>query len=325
MSKRETDVTAAAVPATSGLRPLYGIVMMVLSCALIAATTLLAKALGQGIGAGAKGEPLHALQVSAGRFLFAWLALVPVVAIARPSLRTDRISAHIGRSLCGWAGVTCLFAAAAYMRLADATAISFLSPIIAMVLAIPLLSERVGPWRWAAAVFAVVGAMILIRPGTEAFQPIVLVALASALFLGFEAVVIKFLAGREPPLRILFINNSIGMAIALCAASFVWVMPTVSQWLMLAALGALMVCAQTTFIQAMKSGDASLVMPIFYATLIFATVYDFAIFGAVPPATSFIGAGLIITGALLLAWRESIRPQRRQPRSCSEEIARGRL
>lgn len=280
--------------------------MMLLACALIAATTLIAKALGQGIGAGG-GGPLHPLQVSAGRFLFAWLALMPIVAILRPSLKSAKLPYHLGRSIAGWAGVTCLFAASAYMRLADATAISFLNPIVAMVLAIPLLSERVGPWRWAAAGLALIGAMVLIRPGSEAFQPVVFVALASALFLGLEAIMIKVLAGGEPPLRILVINNTIGMLIAVTAASFVWIWPTPAQWMMLALLGSIMVCAQACFIQAMKSGDASLVMPIFYATLIFAAIYDFALFGIVPPATSFIGAALIVSGALLLAWRESKR------------------
>jgi drug/metabolite transporter (DMT)-like permease len=86
--------------------------MMLLACALIAATTLIAKALGQGIGADG-GSPLHPLQVSAGRFLFAWLALMPIVAILRPSLKSAKLPYHIGRSVAGWAGVTCLFAASA--------------------------------------------------------------------------------------------------------------------------------------------------------------------------------------------------------------------
>lgn len=293
-----------AEPAPGAERPIFGILMMLSACALIAATTLIAKALGQGVGTGSSSAALHPLQVSAGRFIFAWLALVLVVFWQRPSLRTKRLGIHIGRSLCGWAGVTCLFAASAFMRLADATAISFLNPIVAMVLAIPLLGERIGRWRWAAAVIAVMGAMVLIRPGTEAFQPIVFVALASAAFLGLEAIMIKMLAGREPPLRILAINNTIGMIIAVAAAAFVWVAPTEAQWLMLWALGSIMVCAQFCFIQAMRNGEASLVMPVFYATLIFAAFYDYLVFREVPPATSILGAALIIAGAVLLVWRE---------------------
>lgn len=296
---------AAEATGRKAARPVYAICMMLLACSLVAVTTLIAKLLGRGFGAGPEGFGIHPLQVSAGRFLFAWLTLVPVVLWLRPSFAGMRLAAHAGRSLCGWAGVTCLFAASAVMRLADATAISFLNPIVAMLLAIPLLSEKVGPWRWLAALLAVLGAMILIDPGAGALQPMMLVALASALFLGLEAVLIKILAGGEPALRILAINNTIGMLIALTAASFVWVAPTPTQWALLAALGSVMVCAQTCFLQAMKNGDASLVMPVFYGTLVFAALYDFAIFGEVPPSTSFAGAGLILSGALLLTWRES--------------------
>jgi drug/metabolite transporter (DMT)-like permease len=290
-------------------RPVYGLIAMITATALIAMTTLIAKALGQGVGAGPDGGVIHPLQVSAGRFLFAWLALIPFVVWLRPPLGRTNLLAHAGRSLCGWAGVSCLFAASAAMRLADATAISFLSPIVAMILAYPLLGEKVGPWRWLAALIAAAGAMILIQPGAGTIHPMVVLALAAALFMGLESILIKVLAGREAPLAILSINNTMGMIIALSAAAFVWIEPTPAQSGLLAALGTIMVCAQACFIQAMRNGDASLVMPVFYATLVFATLYDFAIFAVVPPASSFAGAGLILAGSVLLAYRESRAPR----------------
>ena len=286
---------ARAVP-----RPILGAALMIASCALIAATTLMAKALGRGVD----GSALHPLQVSAGRFCFAFLALLPIVAWLRPGFRGARWAIHLGRSLCGWAGISCLFAAAALMPLADATALSFLSPLITMLLAIPLLGERVGPWRWGAAGIALCGALILIRPGSDAFQAAALIALAAAVFLGLEAILIKRLSDGEPPIRILTINNAIGATVSLAAASLVWVAPTSQQWAVLALLGVTMLSAQTFFIQSMKQGDASSVMPFFYATLVFAAVYDFVVFGDLPTFAGVIGAGLIVGGALLLAWRE---------------------
>lgn len=281
---------------------------MLAAAALVAVTTLLAKALGRGIG----GEPLPPFMVSAGRFAFAWLTLLPFVAWLRPSFKGAAWRLHAARSLCGWAGVSGMFAAAAVLPLADATAISFLNPMIAMVLAIPLLGERVGRWRWGAAGAALVGALVLIRPGVAAFEPYALVALAAAVFMAFEVIVVKMLAGGatkagEPAIRILFINNSIGATIAIAAASIVWVSPTPTQWLMLAAVGVVMVTVQTLFIQALKRADASFVMPFFYATLIFAALYDAAVFGDVPTALSALGAALIIAGAVVLAWRERVR------------------
>ncbi len=278
---------------------------MVAASACIAATTLIAKSLGvSGAQLGIPGDPLHPVQVSAGRFLFALLALLPFVAVLRPGFRGAAWPIHIGRSIAGWSGVSCMFAAAAMMPLAEATAISFLSPVVTVLLAIPLLRERVGVWRIGAVVTAMMGAFVLIQPGTAAFQLAALLALAAAAFLGLEAIFIKKLTGGEPPLRILAINNAIGSVLALAAASFFWISPTPTQWLLLGAIGFIMVIAQALFIQAMRRGDASFVIPFFYATLIFAALYDIAAFGVLPSTTGMAGAFLIVAGALVLAWRE---------------------
>lgn len=282
---------------------------MLACCALLAATTLLAKALGQGL----HGPALHPLQVAAARFAFGFLTLLPIALVLRPNFRGAAWPVHLGRSLCGFSGVTCLFAAAAVMPLADATAISFLSPLFTMLLAIPLLGERVGPWRFGAAAIALTGGLVIIRPGTEAFQPAALIALTSAVFTGMEAILIKRLAGREPPLRILVINNGIGAGVALTAATFVWTWPSPTQWALMAGLGAIMVLAQACFIQSLRRADASFAVPFFYAALIFAAIYDFAAFGVMPLAWSFLGAALIIGGGLLLAWRERAAAPARSP------------
>lgn len=276
---------------------------MLAAAALIAVTTLLAKILGRGL----TGPELHPLQVSAGRFCFAMLALVPVLVWRYPGFRGAAWPLHIGRSLCGWGGVTCLFAAAALMPLAEATAISFLSPLVTMLLAIALLRERVGPWRWTAAGLAMLGALVLIQPGSDAFQVAALIALLAALLMGLEAIFIKRLSGREPPLRILAINNAIGATVAATAAAFVWIAPSPAQWGLLALLGVTMVIGQSFFIQAMKRADASFVMPVFYATLVFAALYDLAVFGERPSVLAGVGAGLIVIGAVILAWREGRR------------------
>jgi drug/metabolite transporter (DMT)-like permease len=252
------------------------------------------------------------MQVSFGRFLFAWLAIAATVAALRPRLIRPDFRTHVARTLCGWTGVSLMFAAAAMIPLSDATAISFLNPVFGMILAIPLLGERVGPWRWLAAAIAFAGAMILIRPGTEAMQAGALLALGAAMALGLELIFIKRLSGREAPLQILFVNNSIGVLIASLAAAWVWQAPTPAQWAGLAALGLLMACAQACFVNAMRRADASFVTPFSYLTLVFAAFYDAALFGVVPTALSVTGAAIIVTGAALLAWREAVNRGRRR-------------
>lgn len=282
---------------------LKAVSFILLASALIAGISLLAKTLGHDT----LGPALHPLQISHGRFLFAFIALLAAAAVLRPKFSKIHYGLHIGRSSLGWAGISLMFAAIAYIPLADATAISFLNPVFAMLLAIPLLGEKVGPIRWAAAALALIGALVLLRPTPDSFQPEALLALAAAAIMGLEITLIKLLTGREAPLQILLVNNAIGLSIATVAVLFVWAMPTPAQWAALASLGLMMALAQTCFIQAMRSAESSFVVPFTYITLIFAGLYDYMIFHAVPDNTSILGAGIIITGALLLAWREARR------------------
>ncbi|MGH1577366.1 DMT family transporter [Planktotalea sp.] len=281
--------------------PRLAMILMICATAFIAVTTLLAKA----IGTGTLGAPLHPLQITQARFLFAALALGSAALILRPQFGAVDLKLHILRTTCGAAGVTLMFASVAFIPLSDATAISFLNPVFAMVFAIFLLGERVGPVRWSAAGIALCGAIILLRPGSGTFEPGALLALGAAVILGLEIIFIKKLSGREAPFQILLVNNAIGLVIATLAVLTVWEPPTFAQWCALAGIGVGMAMAQTCFLNSVARADASFVVPFSYGTLLFAALYDAAIFGVIPEAVSILGAIVIILGAALLAWRET--------------------
>lgn len=285
--------------------PPLAVILILTATAFIAGTMLLAKL----IGTGALGDPLHPLQISHGRFMFAFMTIGTAALILRPRVTRPDLRIHVGRTLFGWGGVTCMFAAVAFIPMSDATAISFLNPVFGMLLAIPLLRERVGPWRWLAAAMALIGALILLRPGPDTFQVATLIALAAALLMGMELIFIKKLADREAPLQILLINNALGLGISSLAVLPVWGMPTGPQWAALIGIGVLMAAAQTCFINAMARADASFVTPFSYVTLFFAAIYDLIVFDVWPDWVSWTGACVILAGAALLAWREGrIRP-----------------
>ena len=285
--------------------PPLAVILILTATAFIAGTMLLAKL----IGTGTLGDPLHPLQISHGRFMFAFMTIGTAALILRPRVTRPDLRIHVGRTLFGWGGVTCMFAAVAFIPMSDATAISFLNPVFGMLLAIPLLRERVGPWRWLAAAMALIGALILLRPGPDTFQVAALLALAAALLMGMELIFIKKLADREAPLQILLINNALGLGISSLAVLPVWGMPTGPQWAALIGIGVLMAAAQTCFINAMARADASFVTPFSYVTLFFAAIYDLIVFDVWPDWVSWTGAGVILAGAALLAWREGrIRP-----------------
>ena len=276
--------------------------LIVLATIFIAGTMILAKSLGQDW----LGESLHPLQISAGRFSFAWMALVIVFIVKKPIIKSPNLKLHTIRSLLGWSGVTLMFASASMIPLSDATAISFLNPVFAMLLALFFLKEKIGKYRWIAAFFAITGAFVLLRPSSNTIQIAGLLALFAAIFMGAELILMKIITRNESSFQILIINNSIGFTVSACAAYFVWQDPTNLQWFALISIGLLMICAQACYINAIAIADASYVAPFSYMTLIFVTLYDFILFNQIPDHISLIGIFLILIGAILLAWREKI-------------------
>ena len=89
--------------------------MMVAASSLIGMTTIIAKILGQGF----EGESLHPLQVTAGRFVFALLTLFLFYTFRRFEIKSTNYKIHFGRSLMGWLGVSCMFAAVKFIPVSD--------------------------------------------------------------------------------------------------------------------------------------------------------------------------------------------------------------
>lgn len=283
-----------------------GAAFIVVSTGFISASLICAKAMQDPALMGAPG--LHPLQAAWGRFAFGFLSILAFSFVRWPGIRTSRLGLHLARTLCGWSGIAALFAALALMRAADATAISFLNGLCAMVFAVLFLGEKVGPWRWGAALIAFIGAVVIARPGTDAFQWSALLAAGAAMVMGLEVILIKQLTGgSEPRPRILLINNALGALIATIAVLFVWRMPNALQWLMLVGAGVFMIGAQVFFLRGLSLAEANLAAPFNYFTLIFASLYAFILFGEVPVLTTWIGAGLIVAGGIILAWREQVK------------------
>lgn len=283
---------------------LRAIIAMTIASAFIAFTTVMAKGLAGGFETD---TTLHPLQVGFGRFFFAAILWTLIWFGTGQRFEKVHLRLHGIRVLLGYLTSTSIFWASSLMVLADATAISFLSPMITLLLAWLFLHERVGWMRIFAVAVMVTGAMILLRPGTSAFQPAALIALFAALTGGVEAIAIKVLTNRERVLQILFINNLMGVFLATALASLVWVWPTPFQWTALASVGLGMAAAQISFTWAMRQVEASVIMPFIYTSLLFAAFMDFWLFGDLPDAWAGVGALVIVAGGILLAWRESVR------------------
>ncbi len=275
-------------------------VLCVAACAFFAG----ASALGKAALTLAPGPALHPFQVTAARFLFAFLALSPLLVVkGRGVFRTSVPLLHLWRVLLGAGGIGCIFAASVAMPIADVVSLARASTLFAVLFALWILRERVTGVRWFAAGIGFAGVLVMMRPGASGFEPMAFVALAAAILTGAELVAIRALAGHDPALTVLAINNALGSLIAGAAACFVFAMPSWQQLLTMAGIGVVMIIGQALAVQALRIGEASAVAPYYYSTLVWAALIGLALFGEVPGWHVYLGAALIAVGGIAVTWR----------------------
>ncbi len=276
------------------------------------------------LGSGYFGDPVHTLQITHSRFAFGLVTALVLLFLMRRRLTNIRANLHLHalRSTLGWIGVGIMFAGVIYIPASDAVALTFLNPIFAMIFATFLLKERVGRHRWSAAVLSFVGTILLVRP-EGGIHPVALACILAAMIFGMEIVIIKILSSREDVFQILVLNNSIAVVVASLPLFWVFTMPTTAQWMGLMAVGVVMVTGQTLFLYAMRAGEASLIAPFIYATLVFVVLLDLIVLGVVPDGVSLAGAGIILSCGVYIGFREHRqRPHPAQDGAVAGDVTR---
>lgn len=275
---------------------LRGALWVILSAFLLTVMGALVKALGREI---------HSFQIVFFRCLIGALALFPFILRAGlGSLRTRRAGLHALRVVVGVGGMFCVFYAFAHMPLAEAVAIIFSRPLFAVALAVPLLGEVVGWRRALAAGIGFAGVLVMVRPGTAAFDPVSLVALAAAFTAGSVAIIIKKLSATESTGAILMWFTVGGTAIALLPAIMVWTWPTPAQWLDLVLIGVIGVAGQAAMTRGFSTGETSFVTPFDYSRLLFATLFGIILFAEVPDLWKAAGALIVVGSGYYIVRRE---------------------
>jgi len=197
------------------------------------------------------GPELHPLQITAARFLFGALALLPFILRAGPNvLRSAVPLRHVQRIAFGLGGVTSMFFAVQAIPLADATAIGRTAPLFTLLFAGLLMKEGSGGMRWLAAGIGFAGVVVIMQPTVATFNLANLIPILAAFCTGAEVATIRILALRDKALTILALNNAGGAAIACLAATFIFVTPSWQQGLALVGVGVAMVSGQALIVRA---------------------------------------------------------------------------
>ncbi|PWK62359.1 DMT family transporter [Roseicyclus mahoneyensis] len=189
------------------------------------------------------------------------------------------------------------FYAIARVPFAVFSALNFTRPILLMVLAALLLSERITPRRWVAAGVAMVGALIAASPGTIAASW-GLAALVLAVTTGTLAVIVtRRLKGTPEVVMMLVYTAGIGLVMAPFAL-WLWEPVAAEHWPFLIIVGIAAQLAQLCFIRAHWLGEAGVLGPVSYLSLVLSTAAGFFFFAEVPGWPLLAGAVLILAANL---------------------------
>jgi drug/metabolite transporter (DMT)-like permease len=235
---------------------------------------------------------------------------VCAVAILLPRLRqhlaTDLMWLQLLRSALLFGATLFFFIALGQLQFAEATAIFQIAPLVITILSVVVLAESVGPRRWFGVLAGLVGALVIIRPGSEVFSVYALFsAIAAVSFAGYS-IATRFLGHGESPYTSLLYTTLVGTLVASLALPFFWSPPQGPDWLLMAGMGAVGLVGQLCLILALGQAPVSILAPFVYLGLAFNAVWGFALFAEVPDRWTVTGAAIIV-GAGLYVWHRETR------------------
>lgn len=210
------------------------------------------------------------------------------------------------------------YAALPYLNLATVGAANYTAPLFVAILSAWLLREGLGRWGWLGLGLGFVGILVLLRPGTDAFSPWVLLPLFGAVCYAISHTITRAKCQHLNPLSLSFGQNAMMMVFGfLFGALFLifspggeiaaeypqifgsWPTLSSSDWGILLALGLITILASTLIARAYQSAPAPVVATFEYTYLIFAAGWD-AVRGDFPAPISLLGIAMIILAGVLV-------------------------
>ena len=205
------------------------------------------------------------------------------------------------RSVALMMATTLFFFAFSKLGLAEASAIFNISPVLITLGAFLFLREQIGPRRVIGIVVSLLGALIIIRPGSGVFTVYALLPLGAAIFYSTYSLATRFVGTDESPWTSLFYSAIFG---AICYSIYIvfhWNPMSNNALFLTIIIGLFGTAGHICLIRALTLGEASLVAPFIYTNLLFTTIWGLVLFGNFPDFWT-IGGALIIVAAGVYVW-----------------------
>jgi len=291
---------ATSNPATSS--PVKGVLWMLVAGVLFVSMTAIVKVLGTRIPA------------PEAAFLRYVLGLVFLIPMIRPlmlaRLTRKQLALFSWRGLAHTGAVCLWFYAMARIPIADVTAMNYLSPIYVTIGASLFLGEKMALRRILAVVAALIGGLIILRPGFREVGSGHLAMLIAAFFFATSYLLAKRMVdevGVAATVTMLSLTVTVGLA---PLAMMNWVTPTAYEFALLFGLAAVATAGHFTMSMAMAAAPITVTQPVGFLQLVWAITLGALVFDEGVDAWVLIGSGLIIGAISFMTWREALLKRR---------------
>src|SRR5471030_213119 len=230
------------------------------------------------------------------------------------AVRTSRPLGQLGRGALSVGGMFTNFSALTRLPLADATAISFASPLITVALAAVILKERVRMYRWTAVLVGFSGVIVMLIPhldvshyaaaGAATATAGSLFAIIAAFCNAGTVIQTRRLAQSETTSSIVFYFSLVTALAGAVTLPFAWHTPTGSELLALTSLGVFGGIAHIFLTESYRHATASVIAPFDYSAMLWALLLGYWVFGELPSTLVYIGAIIVACAGLFVIWRE---------------------
>ena len=258
------------------------------------------------------------------------IGLLIIVAVIAPMTtgwaiaRTKKLKMHMLRGLCVVFANMTFFLGLAAMPLADAVAIFFISPLVITLFSVLFLGEVVGPRRWAAIAVGFIGVVVMMRPGTQAFQVASLLPLAAAFCYAGIHIITRRIGGTESAATMAFYIQLMFIVVGVMFGLFVgdgrfgdqsdpslvfllraWSWPVVADYPIFLIIGVGIGIGGYLISQAYRVAEASYIAPFEYLALPISVIFGMIVFSEFPGVWDYLGMALILGAGLFTVWREA--------------------
>jgi len=247
------------------------------------------------------------LQITWARYFFTVVFTLPVMFFfyRKQLVWTDKPKLQLVRGLILLFANISFFYAISVISLAKALTLAFIAPLIVTAFSPMLLGEKVGVRRWTAVIIGFVGSLVVIRPGFVELNLASFSALGTGVMYGFYLIITRKLSTSDNPLLTLLLTGVVGLVAVSGAMPFVWVNPSLSQWLMMASIGIFACVGHLFLILSLKYADASKLAPFSYFEIITNITIGYYFFSDFPDNWTFLGLAIIVISGIYISRREA--------------------